>query len=81
MATKLTLTIEKSVIERAKTYARNSGRSLSELVENYLASITNHEGDDEKVSDKLRSITGVVKLPKDFDEDKALRNYLENKHL
>ena len=40
MTTKLTLTVEKSVIERAKLYARNTGRSLSEIIENYLDSIT-----------------------------------------
>ncbi|MCF8339866.1 MAG: DUF6364 family protein [Chitinophagaceae bacterium] len=28
MKTKLTLTIEKSIIERAKLYAKNTGRSL-----------------------------------------------------
>ncbi|MEO8762624.1 MAG: DUF6364 family protein, partial [Bacteroidia bacterium] len=31
MTTKLTLTVEKSVIEKAKSYASNTGRSLSEL--------------------------------------------------
>ena len=36
MTTKLTLTVEKSIIERAKSYARNTGRSLSELIESYL---------------------------------------------
>ncbi len=36
MTTKLTLTVEKSVIERAKSHAKNSVRSLSELIENYL---------------------------------------------
>jgi formiminotetrahydrofolate cyclodeaminase len=81
MSTKLTLTIEKSVIERAKTYAKNTGRSLSELVENYLAIITTIQGEDEKVSNKLSSIIGAVKLPKDFDEDKELLTYFENKHL
>ena len=40
MNTKLTLTVEKSIIERAKLYAKNTGRSLSEIIENYLATIT-----------------------------------------
>ncbi len=41
MTTKLTLNLEKSIIERAKTYAKNTGRSLSEIIENYLATIAN----------------------------------------
>jgi hypothetical protein len=38
MNTKLTLTMNDQVIESAKAAARQSGRSLSDLVENYLIS-------------------------------------------
>jgi formiminotetrahydrofolate cyclodeaminase len=80
MATKLTLTVEKSVIERAKQYAKNTGRSLSELIENYLDTIT-QDKNEEIISPKLKKIVGSVKLPDDFDEQKELRSYLEKKHL
>jgi formiminotetrahydrofolate cyclodeaminase len=80
MSTKLTLTVEKSVIERAKSYAKSTGRSLSELVESYLETIT-QEGGEEQLSPKLKKIVGAVKLPKNFDEKKELRAYLEKKHL
>ena len=36
MNTKLTLTIEQSIIEKAKKYASGKGRSLSDIIENYL---------------------------------------------
>ena len=36
MNTKLTLTIDQSVIEKAKKYAKEKERSLSDLIENYL---------------------------------------------
>lgn len=80
MTTKLTLTVEKEVIERAKSYAKNSGRSLSELVEKYLDSIT-QEKTEQKISPKLKKLVGIVKLPKDFDENKEYLSYLEKKHL
>lgn len=80
MTSKLTLTVEKSIIERAKVYAKNTGRSLSEIIENYLESITQDNG-TEKVSPKLKKLVGAVKLPKNFDEEKELRSYFENKHL
>lgn len=80
MNTKLTLTIEKSIIEKAKSYARNTGRSLSELIENYLDSITQDSG-NEKISPKLKKIVGSVILPENFDEENELRSYLEKKHL
>ncbi|MBO9676528.1 MAG: hypothetical protein J7577_24010 [Sphingobacteriaceae bacterium] len=78
MTTKLTLTVQKSTIEKAKHYAKHTGRSLSELVEKYLESITVNEG--AAVSSGLKGIVGAVKLPDDFDEDAELRDYFERKH-
>ena len=43
MTTKLTLTIEEKVISSAKKYAQKKGKSLSNLVENYLKSISSNE--------------------------------------
>jgi hypothetical protein len=81
MTTKLTLTVEESTIKKAKSYAKHTGRSLSELIENYLETLTEtHHGKD-KLSPKLKKIAGVVKLPADFDEKKELNAYFENKHL
>jgi hypothetical protein len=80
MATKLTLTVEKAIIERAKSYAKNTGRSLSELIESYLENIT-QENYTSDVSPKLKKLVGSVTLPEDFDEDTELRNALEEKYL
>ncbi|MBT9485685.1 DUF6364 family protein [Sediminibacterium sp.] len=80
MTTKLTLTVEKDVIERAKSFAKKSGRSLSEIIEQYLDTIT-QDNKDQKISPKLKKLVGVVKLPKDFDEKKEYQSYLEKKHL
>ena len=43
MNTKLTLTIEKEIIEEAKVYAREKGQSLSDIVENYLKLLTKEQ--------------------------------------
>lgn len=80
MTTKLTLTVEKEVIEKAKSYARHTGRSLSEIVEDYLQELT-AEHETKGISSKLQRILGAVKLPEDFDEDKVRREYLEKKYL
>ncbi len=68
MTTKLTLTVEKSIIERAKSYAKNTRRSLSEIVENYLKSIA-EENSLTGISPKLQKIVGAVTLPQDFDDE------------
>ena len=80
MTTKLTLSVEKEVIERAKSFAKHSGRSLSELIEQYLDSIT-QEKTTVEISPRLKKLIGAVKLPKNFDEKKELQSYLEKKHL
>lgn len=40
MNTKLTLNLNKNVIEQAKNYAKDNRVSLSKLIENYLNSLT-----------------------------------------
>lgn len=43
MNTKLTLTIEQEIIKRAKEYAKDKNRSLSDIIENYLKILTKEE--------------------------------------
>jgi hypothetical protein len=80
MSTKLTLTVDKSIIDKAKSYAKNTGRSLSELIESYLDSITT-EKEVNELSPKLKKIVGAVNLPADFDEETEIRSSMEKKHL
>ncbi len=80
MNTKLTLSLEKTIIEQAKFYAKNTGKSLSELIENYLKTLT-QEPSNQGISPKLKKIVGAVNLPKNFNEDQELRSYFEQKHL
>ncbi len=82
MNTKLTLTIEQSLIEKAKQYAKGKGRSLSDIVENYLKVIIKEE--NTKVIDSTpiaSSLRGSFKAPKDFDYKKELSKGLSKKYL
>ncbi|MFC0515293.1 DUF6364 family protein [Mucilaginibacter angelicae] len=82
MTTKLTLTVEKDIIKKAKSYAKQTGRSLSELIETYLSTLTEeHREDTAQISTKLQKLAGSIKLPADFDEKKELDAYFERKHL
>ncbi|MEJ6979588.1 DUF6364 family protein [Pedobacter sp. P351] len=81
MTTKLTLTVEQDVIKKAKAYARQTGRSLSELIENYLETLTEEHREAKQISPKLKKLVGSVKLPANFDEKKELGSYFESKHL
>jgi hypothetical protein len=80
MTTKLTLTMEDKVIDSAKKYARQKGKSLSDIVENYLKSISNQEITTEDLSPKVARLKGVIKLPEDFDYKKEIGNSLVKKY-
>ena len=82
MNTKLTLTIKASVIEQAKQYARLKGRSLSDIVENYLLVITRDELKSEiDIEPITKSLKGSFKAPTDFDYKKELEKGLSEKYL
>jgi hypothetical protein len=80
MTTKLTLTMEGQVIKSAKKYARQNGKSLSAMVENYLKSISADQELSQELSPKVTRLLGVIKLPEDFDYKKELGNALAKKY-
>jgi hypothetical protein len=82
MNTKLTLTIEQSVIEKAKKYAQHRDRSLSSLIENYLKALVNEEVSDEaELTPTVRRLRGSFKLPENFDYKQELTDRLSEKYL
>ena len=82
MNTKLTLTIEQKVIEKAKKYANKKGRSLSDIIENYLKVITKEENtSDIEIAPLAKSLRGSFKAPKDFDYKEELKKGLSEKYL
>ena len=83
MNTKLTLTIEQDVIQKAKEYAKGKNRSLSDIIENYLKILTqeNKEPKKSKLSPIVKSLKGSFEMPKNFDYNEELQKALEEKHL
>lgn len=82
MNTKLTLTIEQTIIEKAKKYANGKGRSLSNLVENYLKAITKEDNTENTgLTPIVKSLKGTFKAPNNFDYKKELSKRLTEKYL
>ena len=82
MNTKLTLTIEQAIIEKAKKYANSKGRSLSNIVENYLKAITKEDYKESiELTPIVRSLKGSCKAPKNIDYKKELSKSLTEKYL
>jgi hypothetical protein len=82
MDTKLTLNIDKDVARKAKSYAKSKGRSLSDLIENYLKLLTKNTSIEEsELTPRVKSLLGSVNLPDDFDYKKEISDYLAKKYL
>ncbi|MFW0715926.1 DUF6364 family protein [Pedobacter sp. N23S346] len=80
MNTKLTLTIDDSVIKQAKAYAEKQGRSLSAVVENYLKAVTKREEKEVEISPIVKSMIGAFKMPEDFNYKEELNKMREEKY-
>ena len=80
MNKKLTLRLDGTVIESAKTYAATHNESVSGLVEKYLKALTeNSVTHSEIISKKIQSISGVINLPENYDEKHDYREYRATK--
>lgn len=84
MDTKLTLKLDKAVIEQAKEYASLHKRSLSRIIESYLRSLINRDKNENEpnfeISPFVKSMSTGMKIPSDLDYKSERLNYLDEKH-
>jgi hypothetical protein len=80
MQTKLTLRLEDQLIERAKSYAAQAGKSVSQLVSEYFKLLTSERtkpiSSSTPVTQSLRGLLRESRL-----DEKDYKKYLEEKHL
>ena len=80
MDTKLTLRLDKRVIERAKEYAHLHHISLSKMIEFYLDAVTRPQEAGPEITPLVESLSGVIRLDIDYDYKKAYAKFLSEKH-
>lgn len=80
METKLTIRLKKRVIEKAKIYARINKTSLSKMVESYLDSVTKDKQSKIEITPLVKSLSGIIDLPADYDYKKEYTDYLNEKY-
>ena len=76
METKLTLRLNKGVIDRAKDYAHIHNVSLSKMIEFYLESVTKQKSVATEITPLVESLSGVIHIDENFDYKKDYSNYL-----
>lgn len=84
MDAKLTLKLNKRVIEAAKRYAAGHNKSLSRMIETYLKVLIGKDLDESEneseISSFVKSMKTGVKIPTDYNYKTKRGNYLEEKH-
>jgi predicted CopG family antitoxin len=81
MNTKLTLTIEKDVIEKAKAFAKEKSRSLSDIIENYLKIVTSRNKKPiNDITPLVKSLKGSFRAPASYDYSAELEKALSDKY-
>jgi hypothetical protein len=85
MDSKLTIKLNKDVIESAKNYASSQKRSLSRIIESYLKSLTSQSDiaknvDEIQISPYVKSMSTGIHIPVDIDAKKEYTDYLTVKY-
>lgn len=78
MQTKLTLRLDRTLIERAKAHAARSGSSLSQMVAGFFAMLEAPEPDEDDLPPTVRALFGALAGSDVGEED--YRRYLAAKH-
>lgn len=82
---KLTLTATPEIIALAEEQARNEGTSISSMFANFIKAKSRMGGRHERSRDRTigpitQSLTGIVKLPDDFDEKEFMGRAIAEKY-
>jgi len=80
MDKKLTLSLDKTIIESAKKYAKSNNISLSKLIESYLMTLTKRKRNSTEITPLVESLSGVITLDKEFDIKDDYSDYLIEKY-
>ncbi len=82
MSTKLTLTIDETVIQNAKKYAKAKENSLSNIIENYLKMLVKENTNSkEALTPIVKSLKSTFSIEDDFDYKKETSKRLKQKYL
>jgi hypothetical protein len=76
----LTIKLDDDVISRAKRYAKHRKTSLSKMIESYLDSVTKPNSKKIEITPLVKSLSGVITLPVDYDYKKDYADHLTSKY-
>ena len=79
MKTKLTLTVEQSILRTIKQYAHDTGTSVSKMVEDFFIDTVKEKPRKNEIDPEIKAFIGIIK-DKKIDLDKLKSDYLKEKY-
>lgn len=82
MSTKLTLSIDETVVAEAKEYAKESGKSLSKIIEGYLRGLNSKQKKSKKedLPPLLKRLHGCIKSDDQRDYKEIIAEEIYKKY-
>ncbi len=80
MNTKLTLSLDRDVIEQAKQFAQSQHQSLSKLIEGYLRQVTKQKETTTPFTPLVAKLSGVLDARKVGNHKHEYADYLADKY-
>jgi hypothetical protein len=80
MNAKLTLSLDRDIIEQAKEFARSHHKSLSKLIEGYLRQTTSPDNASKQLTPLVARLSGVIDAQKLGDHQSGYADYLADKY-
>jgi hypothetical protein len=80
MNTKLTLSLDRDIIEQAKEFAQSRHQSLSKLIESYLQQLTGSKDMKTPVTPLVARLSGVLDARKADAHKREYTDYLADKY-
>ncbi len=81
MTTKLTLSVDKEVVRKAKRYAKGQRKSLSQLVSNYLDFVSSQTPQPPDIDPEVLEASGQISPDKIPELKDPKYRYLKEKYL
>ena len=82
MGTILTLNIDQNVVDKAEIYAKHSKKTVSQLVEEYLLSISSRSKNDNIQLGVITSqLAGIIELDDNINYKELLADTLMEKYI
>lgn len=80
MNAKLTLSLDRDIIEQAKEFSRSQHKSLSKLIEGYLRQITRFDDTPKQITPLVAKLSGVIDAQKLDVHKNDYADYLTDKY-